>query len=138
FLGRRPIAAPAVPADLVGGELRPGGNPRDAAYAKVVAGNGGSHAVVPHGDGGHMAAVPVGVPGGEKLPLTQLDGTEALDEVAGADELVVAGAGREALAGLAGPPPPSRGRRRGGLVGEARMLGVDAGVDDADDDPLAG
>ena len=27
-------------SSVVGGELRPGGNPRDAAHAKVVAGNG--------------------------------------------------------------------------------------------------
>ena len=95
-----------------------------------------------------MAAVPVGVARREELAGVQVLGAESLDEVPGADQLVVAGGDGEIGPGLAGALPVGRlgiGRAvvalalgADGRVGEAGVLGIDAGVDDADLDALPG
>src|SRR5207237_10025345 len=66
------------------------------------------HAVVAGGRGGDVAAVAVGVPRGEELAGLEVGGTEPVDEEPGADQLVVAGAGREPDPRLAGALPTTR------------------------------
>ena len=94
--------------------------------------------------------MPVGVARREEVLVGDVGGAVAVGEETGTDQLVVARRRRELLAFLADAPPVG-GRRAVGrtdiadgpvgtdrLICEARVLGVDPGIDDSDDDVLTG
>ena len=101
-------------------------------------------AEVAGGGRGGVAAVAVVVTRREERAGGDVERAEALDEEAGADQLVVAVVGGEAGPGLAGAVPGVGHLVVGGtrvavgrIVGEARVAGLDARVDDADDHAFA-
>ena len=125
-----------LPARLVDRQVRAGRHAGDAVDAERVAVDAGVDAGVADGDRGDVRPMPDLVARREVVALGEVLAAEAIDEVARADELVRAGRGGELVPGLARPVPQRR--RRHAVVGEARRLGRDAGVDDADDHAVAG
>ena len=125
----------AGPADLVRRDL--GARSHARALAEVVAVDADVGAVVAGCGRGGVRPVALSVPGGEVLALGDVLLPEAVDVVAGADELVVAGRGGEVLAGDALTVPVG-GDWDAGAAGEGGALRPDAGVDHADDHPGSG
>ena len=148
--GRAAALAAIAPADLVGGDA---GAWRDAVDgAKYRRRPGGSHIRIAAGGGRGVRAMAIGV--ARRVELVgelRLDGCVAAKAsvvIARSDQLLVAVRGIESLArrALAVPARDLLIRQLAVLagiavepsaVGEARVLGPDAGVDDADDHALA-
>ena len=88
---------------------------------------------MPGGDRGHLAAVAVVVARGERRRGPDAVATEPVHEPAGAHQLAVAGVGVPVVAALAHAVEADRRTAEPRDVGEERVVGPDAGVDDADD-----
>ena len=145
-------AAGLAEAALVGRDARPRRHPGDRADAEVAAEDARVDARVAARGRRGVGAVAV-VVARRRVVAFGLDAAtcQALDEPAGADELVVAVLRENCSPAWqmpfqsAGGGPYTRVRspllpgpvREVGLVGEARVLRPDARVDDADDDVLA-
>nr|GEU28028.1 hypothetical protein [Tanacetum cinerariifolium] len=156
--GRR-VAVREGPADLVGGDARARRHARNGAQRHVVADRGG-HAVVAARRAGGMGAMAATadraadrIARRDELAPVDADGggAETVDEVARADQLVVAMGHGEAFAGFTSALPADwrvvgQGTavvERGlavavDAVGKRRAFRPDTGVDHADHDVFAG
>lgn len=124
------VRARAAPKGLVHGDPRVGRHSGDRAVVVPE-----DHRVLDgktRRGGGGVGAVSVHVSRREGLPVGEraVGAEPPVGEVSGADDLAVAGAGGEALTGLASAVPARRPRHGGG---EGGALRPDAGVDHADD-----
>ena len=120
------------PADLVRGDLGAGRHAGHGAVVEHLALDRDAGHPIACRRGGGMRSVAIAIARREELRLVDVVLSEARDEVAGADELVVARRDREPLPGDALAVPIGR-HRDPRAAGEGLALGPDARVDDTDD-----